>query len=279
MNTLYEETKYIMKVNKILANKNLGQNFLIDEEVVSKIIEKSEITQEDIVIEIGPGLGTLTKPLLEKAGKVICIELDKRMVKIIEGRFNLYKNIEIINSDVLKLDLKDILEKELKTYKRAKVVANLPYYITTPIIMKLLEDKLNIDSITVMIQKEVAQRLASDTGESLSGAITHTIHYYTNPEIIIDVPNNSFIPEPEVNSSVIKLEILKKPSIEVKDEKKLFKIIKLAYMQRRKTLLNALSSISEKEHTEEILKKLNIDSKIRGEKLTLEEFGKISDII
>lgn len=279
MNNLYEETKHIMKTNKILANKSLGQNFLIDEEVVNAIINKSEITKDDIVIEIGPGLGTLTKPLLENAGKVLCIELDERMIKIITDRFKFYSNIEIINSDVLKIDLNQLLDKELKTYKKAKVVANLPYYITTPIIMKLLEDKVNVESITVMVQKEVAQRLTSNTGENLAGAITHTIHYYANPKLIIDVPSHSFIPEPEVNSSVIKLEILQEPSIKVKDEKKLFKIIKLAYMQRRKTLINALSSISEKENTEEILKELNLDTKIRGEKLTLEEFGKISDVI
>ena len=275
MQSLIEETKYIMKKYGITASKSLGQNFLIDDEIVSQIIEKSEITNEDTIIEIGPGLGTLTKPMLEKAKKVICIELDKRMLQILNDRFMLYKNIQIINADVLSVNLKELIEKE----QHVKVVANLPYYITTPIIMKLLEEKLNIETITVMVQKEVAERLCSTTGENTAGAITHTIRYYTEPEILINVPNNSFIPVPEVQSSVIKLKVLDTPSIKVQDEKLLFKIIKSAYMQRRKTLTNALSNIIPKEKTEELLCILNIDSKIRGEKLTLEQFAEIANYI
>ncbi len=280
---LYEETKFIMKQNNIFANKNLGQNFLIDENVVNGIIDYSNITKEDLVIEIGPGLGTLTSKLLEKAGKVICIELDPKMVKIITERFKLYENIEIINEDVLKINLnKLITENKTSTIKSAKVVANLPYYITTPIIMKLLEEKLEIESITVMIQKEVAQRLANIPGGKDTGSITYTIWYYTEPKIVLEVPRNSFIPEPEVTSSVIKFDILKMPRIDVLDEKMFFKIIKVAFMQKRKTLVNALTNgkiFETREKAEEALKNLNIDTKIRGEKLTIEEYQKLSDYI
>jgi len=275
MQNLVEETKYIMKKYGVNANKGLGQNFLIDENIVNEIIEKSEISDKDIIIEIGPGLGTLTKPMLEKAKKVICVELDERMIKILRERFMLYNNFELIHEDILKVNIRELI----KDYANVKVVANLPYYITTPIIMKLLEDKLNIESITVMVQKEVAERLASKTGENLAGAITHTIRYYTVPEIIVNVPNTSFIPAPEVSSSVIKFNVLKKPCIEVNDEELFFKVIKFAYMQRRKTLVNALSNLLPKEETEKMLIELGIDTKVRGEKLTTEQFAKISDYI
>lgn len=275
MTELYKDTMYIMKKYNISANKKLGQNFLIDEGIVNEIIEKSGVTKEDLIIEIGPGLGTLTKPLLENAKKVVCIELDERMLEILQDRFMLYNNLEIIHGDVLKIDLEKIIEG----YESVKIVANLPYYITTPIIMKLLESRLKIKTITVMVQKEVAERLTSETGENESGAITHTIRYYAVPETIINVPNSSFIPVPEVESSVIKLSVLKEPSVKVQDEKLLFKIIKLAYMQRRKTLINALSAIIAKDEIEKVLKELGIDTKIRGEKLTLEQFAKISDYV
>ena len=220
---LYEETKFIMKQNNITANKSLGQNFLIDENVVDCIVSSAEITEKDLVIEIGPGLGTLTKKLLEKAGKVICIELDPKMVKILTNRFNLYEKFEILNEDVLKVDLKELINKNKKDgIEHVKIAANLPYYITTPIIMKLLEDRLPIDSITVMIQKEVALRLAETPGGKETGSITYTIWYYTDPKIVLEVPNNSFIPEPEVTSSVIKFDILKKPRIKVENEEKFF---------------------------------------------------------
>lgn len=280
---LYEETKFIMKQNNIIANKNLGQNFLIDTNIVNEIIRAADINNQDLVIEIGPGLGTLTSKLIEKAGKVICVELDSKMVNIISKRFKLYSNIEIINQDILKLDLKKIInENKNEKLLKVKIVANLPYYITTPIIMKLLEEKLAIESITVMIQKEVAQRLATIPGEKETGSITYTVWYYTTPKIILEVPNNSFIPEPEVTSSVIKFEILKKPRINLKDEKLFFKIIKTAFMQKRKTLVNALINggiLKNREEAENILKALNIDNKIRGEKLKIEDYKKIADYI
>lgn len=280
---LYEETKFIMKQNNITANKKLGQNFLIDENVVNSIVDSANISEKDLIIEIGPGLGTLTKKLLEKAGKVICIELDNKMIKILENRFKLYKNFELINEDILKVDLEKLIKENKKQgLEKAKVVANLPYYITTPIIMKLLEDKLDIESITVMIQKEVAQRLAETPGGKETGSITYTIWYYTEPQIILEVPPNSFIPEPEVHSSVIKFNILKTPRIQVKDEKKYFNLIKIAFMQKRKTLANALVNgkiFPNKTEAETCLQNLGIDTKIRGEKLTLEQYNKICQSI
>lgn len=280
---LYDETKFIMKQNNIIANKRLGQNFLIDEDVVNKIINFSEIQKDDLIIEIGPGLGTLTSRLVDKAGKVICVELDPKMVKILTNRFKLYNNIEIINEDILKLNLHQLIkDNKTKNIKNVKIVANLPYYITTPIIMKLLEDKLDINTITVMIQKEVASRLAAVPGEKDTGSITYTVWYYTTPKIVIDVPKNSFIPEPEVTSSVIRFDILKRPRIEVVDEKFFFKIIKLAFMQKRKTLINALINgkvLKNREEAEKVFSKLGIDLQIRGEKLTINQYKELSDYI
>ena len=282
MEYILEETKFIMKKYNIKANKNLGQNFLISQEVVEKIVDSSQITREDLVIEIGPGLGTLTKYLLEKAGKVICIELDTKMLQILEDRFSLYDNFEIINNDVLKVDLKNIIKKEKENpeIKNVKIVANLPYYITTPIIMKLLEEKLELESITVMIQKEVADRLIAVPGQKNTGAITYSVYYYAASEGILEVPNNSFIPEPEVTSKVIKLNIRKEPIVNPKDKEKMFKVIKNAFMQKRKTLLNSLTNnkiFANKQQGIEILNSLGIDENIRPETLTLEQFAKISD--
>lgn len=281
MSKIYEETKFLMKKYGITANKKLGQNFLIDDNVIKQIVESSYLTSEDLVIEIGPGLGTLTKELLEKAGKVICIELDNRMISILKDRFFMYKNFEIINEDVLKVDLERLIKenKENGQIKNVKIVANLPYYITTPIIMKLLEEKLDIESITVMIQKEVADRLAEIPGGKNGGAITYTVYYYAKAEEILTVPNYSFIPEPEVESEVIKLTLRKEPVIEVADEKKFFELIKVSFMQRRKTFLNAISNSTlniSKEKIERILKDLNIDTRVRGEALSIEKFAEIS---
>ena len=278
--SILKETKFIMNKYHITANKNLGQNFLIDDETVAGIVEAASVSKEDLIIEIGPGLGTLTKELLERAGKVICIELDKRMIEILEDRFSMYDNFKVINEDVLKVNLKDLIQKE--KIKNTKIVANLPYYITTPIIMKLLEDKLDIETITVMIQKEVADRLVTEPGTGDTGAITYAIHYYTNPKRILEVPNTSFIPSPKVNSTVVKLNILKTPSIEVKNEKQLFDIIKTAFMQKRKTLVNAIANSDKygsKEQVEKTLQKLEIDLKIRPEKMSLEQFAKLSNLI
>ena len=282
MENILEETRFIMKKYNIKANKNLGQNFLINEEVVTNIVDCSNIDKQDLVIEIGPGLGTLTKYLLEKAGKVICIELDTKMLQILKDRFSLYNNFELINNDVLKVDLKNIIEKEKAEgkIKNVKIVANLPYYITTPIIMKLLEEELELESITIMIQKEVADRLIAIPGEQNTGAITYAVYYYATSEAIMEVPNSSFIPEPAVTSKVIKLNIRKEPIVTPKNKEKMFKVIKCAFMQKRKTLLNSLTNnkiFENKNQGIELLKSLQINENIRPEELTLEQFEKISD--
>ena len=282
MSDILEETRFIMNKYNIRANKSLGQNFLINQDVVNSIIDSSNITKEDLVIEIGPGLGTLTRFLLEKANKVICVELDKNMIKILNDRFKLYDNIEILNNDILKTDLNKIIkeQKQNNEIKNVKIVANLPYYITTPIIMKLLESNLDINSITVMIQKEVADRLIEIPGGKNTGAITYAIYYYCTSEKILEVENNSFIPEPEVTSEVIKLNIRKNPPIDGSNKELLFDIIKEAFMQRRKTLLNSLVNSKvflNKEDGIKVLNELNIDINIRPEKLTLSDFAKIAN--
>ena len=284
MQNLYEETKFIMKKYNVSANKNLGQNFLIDYDIVDAIINASQISKDDLIIEIGPGIGTLTKFLLEKAGKVIAVELDTKMVKILNDRFTDYKNFEIINADILKLDLNEIIKinKEEKKFKNAKIVANLPYYITTPIIMNLLENNLDLESITIMIQKEVADRIVATPGSKMSGAITYSVHYYSIPESKKIVPNTSFVPMPQVDSEVINLKIRKEPVVNVKNVELFFKVIKASFMQRRKTLANALQNaniINTKEEIKKILMKLNLDENIRGEKLTMQNFADLANII
>ncbi len=284
MENILEETKSIMKKYGIRANKSLGQNFLISNEVVEKIINASDIKENDMVIEIGPGLGTLTRFLLQKAKKVLCVELDKKMIKILNDRFSDYNNFELINEDILKVNLKKIIEDNKKTEQIAnvKIVANLPYYITTPIIMKLLEEKLDIESITVMIQKEVADRLIEIPGGKNTGAITYTVYYYCESEKIIEVPNNSFIPEPDVTSEVIKMNLRKEPAVKTQEPKIMFMIIKSAFMQRRKTLLNALTNTKvfiNKNEGLNILKKLNLNENIRAEELSIQDFANIAKAI
>ncbi|MCI8273827.1 MAG: 16S rRNA (adenine(1518)-N(6)/adenine(1519)-N(6))-dimethyltransferase RsmA [Clostridia bacterium] len=284
MEDIFEETKQIINKYKIRANKNLGQNFLINKEVVENIVKSSQITKEDMVIEIGPGLGTLTKYLIEMSGHVLCVELDPKMVHILNDRFSKYNNFEIINEDILKIDLNKIIKqkKGKDNIKKVKIVANLPYYITTPIIMKLLEEKLEIESITVMIQKEVADRLIETPGGKNTGAITHTVYYYCQSEKIMEVPNTSFIPEPEVTSEVIKMNIRNKPAVEIDEPKVMFMIIKSAFMQRRKTLINALTNtkvFASKKEGIEIFKKLNLDENIRAENLTIHDFANIAKLI
>lgn len=276
---LYTETKFLMNKYNITAKKSLGQNFLIDESVILDAIKEANIKETDLVIEIGPGLGTLTKYLLEKAKKVVCIELDNRMISILNDRFSLYDNFQVINVDVLKIDLHKLIKenKEELKVKDVKIVANLPYYITTPIIMKLLEEKLDIESITVMIQKEVADRITAIPGEKNTGAITYSVYYYSEAQEIRSVPNISFIPQPEVESAVIKLNIRQKPVIETDNEEGLFRLIKVAFMQRRKTLVNAISNsgLIEKAKIKEILNQLGIDERARGEELKIEDFKNI----
>ncbi len=270
---LYEETKMLLNQYGLRANKKLGQNFLINQEIIDEIVQKSEITNEDVVIEIGPGLGSLTKALLGKAKKVVVIELDPNMVDVLKSRF-LNDNLEIVFGDVLKVDLNEIIGKETSV----KVVANLPYYITTPIIMKLLEERYKFKSITVMVQKEVGERICSEPGTKEYGAITIAVKYYSVPQIIIDVPKENFLPSPEVDSCVIKLDILEAPSVNVKDEDKFFEIVRNGFNHRRKTISNSLSSGNvDKENIINILNKLNINEKLRAENLSIQDFANIAN--
>ncbi len=270
---LYEETKMLLNQYGLRANKKLGQNFLINQEIIDEIVEKSEISKDDVVIEIGPGLGSLTKALLAKAKKVIAIELDPNMVDVLKGRF-LNDNLEIIFGDVLKVDLNEIIREE----SSVKVVANLPYYITTPILMKLLEEKYSFKSITVMVQKEVGERICSTPGTKEYGAITIAVNYYSLPRIIIDVPKENFLPSPEVDSCVVKLDIRKEPPVKLKDEGSFFEIVRDGFNHRRKTISNSLASgKQDKEKIIQVLNKLSIDEKLRAENLTIEEFASIAN--
>lgn len=287
---VYEETQLILHKYKIQANKSLGQNFLVDDNVIDEIIRCSNIDKKDLIIEIGPGLGVLTNRLLQESNNVIAVELDKRMVSILQDRFKLNINgdveshLEIINEDILKINLNQLIAEKRSNneIKQVKIVANLPYYISTPIIMKLLENRLDIDEIIVMVQKEVAERLTAKTGTRLAGAITYAVEYYSEAECIIKVPKESFVPSPKVESEVIKLTVRKDKKIQVQDEKLLFNIISKSFMQRRKTLSNALLNnniINNKDDVEKMWKKLGINEKVRGESLTLEQFGTIADYI
>ena len=265
--TIYEETKYIMDKYDVHPNKKLGQNFLFDEEALNKIADGVE--KEDTVIEIGPGLGTLTAILLEKAKKVIAVELDPKMVAILKQRFVLYDNLEILNEDILKVDIDEIAPQ-------AKVVANLPYYITTSIVTKLL--KTNIKDITILIQKEVAERICSNPGEKEAGAITYYVNYYADAKIVGDVHKESFIPSPEVESSIVRLTKLSKPRVEVNNEELLFEMIRENFTKRRKTITNSLSKSIPKNKLSNILEELNLNQNVRGETLTLEQFAQIANL-
>lgn len=280
MSNLYIETQAIMKKYGISANKNLGQNFLIDENALNTIVECSNISRYDLIIEIGPGLGTLTEKLVQLARLVIVIELDKKMVEVLADRFKYCDNIIILNEDVLKVNLKDLISK-YKQNGNVKIVANLPYYITTPIIMTLLEQRLELESITVMIQKEVAQRLTAKPGDKLCGAITASVNYYSQPKEILVVGSQSFLPSPKVDSEVIRLDLLEKPRVKVVDEKLFFSIIKIAFSQRRKTFLNTLvnNRFIDKTNATKMLNSLGIDINRRGETFSLEEFAKIENYI
>ena len=253
---------------------------MIDDNIVEEIVQSAGISKNDMVIEIGPGLGTLTSRLLEESGKVIAIELDDRMINILQDRFSLYDNFKLLHEDVLKVNLEHLIEENKENLKCVKIVANLPYYITTPILMKLLEDKLQIESITVMVQKEVADRITATPGSKNSGAITYSVYYYANPQEVCFVSKDCFIPSPEVNSEVIKLEIRKEPVVKVKNEEMFFKVIKASFMQRRKTLLNGLLNggvIQSKEEGKKLLEKLNLSENVRGESLTIGQFAKITE--
>ena len=257
--------------------KRYGQNFLIDEHVLNKIVSGAAISRSDTVLEIGPGIGTMTQALCEAAGEVIAVEIDRELIPILERTLSDYDNIRIINEDILKFDLKAFLKKPVK------VVANLPYYITTPIIMGLFESEAPIESITVMVQREVADRMRALPGGKDYGALSLAVQYYSEPEIIANVPQNCFIPRPNVGSAVINLVAHKTPPVEVKDREYMFSLIKAAFSQRRKTLSNALKNDSSlglsREDVTGALKELALSEDIRGERLSLEDFARLSDIL
>lgn len=287
---VYDETQFILHKYKIQANKSLGQNFLVNDNVIDEIIRGSNIDKQDLIIEIGPGLGVLTNRLLQESNNVVAVELDKRMVNILKDRFAQNINdkaeskLEIINEDILKINLNQLIAEKRKKQeiKQVKIVANLPYYISTPIIMKLLENRLDIDEIIVMVQKEVAERLIAKTGTRLAGAITYAVEYYSEATSLIKVPKESFVPSPKVESEVIKLKVRKDEKIHVENEKLLFNIISKSFMQRRKTLSNALLNNNIMKNKDDVKKmwiELGMDENVRGESLTLEQFGKITDYI
>ena len=262
--------------------KRFGQNFLIDTHVLDKIIDSAQITKDDFVLEIGPGIGTMTQYLCERAREVVAVEIDKNLIPILSDTLKNYSNVTVINEDILKLDICKLAE-EKNQGKPIKVVANLPYYITTPIIMGLFESHVPIDSITIMVQKEVAERMQEKPGSKEYGALSLAVQYYAKPEIVANVPPNCFMPRPNVGSAVIRLTRHTEPKIVVKDEKFMFKLIRASFNQRRKTLQNGINNSAElsisKDAVVEALRKMGLSESIRGEALTLAQFAELSDLL
>lgn len=273
-------TKEIINKYSFAFQKKFGQNFLIDSNVLESIIRGAEITKDDFVLEIGPGIGTMTQYLCEAARQVVAVEIDKMLIPILEDTLSEYDNVEIINQDVLKVDIKSLAE-EKNNGKPIKVVANLPYYITTPIIMGLFESGVPIDSITIMVQKEVADRMQTGPGSKDYGALSLAVQFYATAKVILNVSATCFMPRPNVDSAVIKLTRHKEPTVNVADEKLMFKIIRASFNQRRKTLVNGLKNSPElsfsKEQIVKAIEKIGKLETIRGEALTLEEFAELAN--
>lgn len=262
--------------------KKYGQNFLIDTRVLERIIAAAEITKEDCVLEIGPGIGTMTQYLAEAAGEVVAVEIDASLIPILEDTLSAYDNVTVIHGDILKVDVNDIV-REKNAGRPVKVVANLPYYITTPIIMGLFEQHVPLQSITVMVQKEVADRMQVGPGTKDYGALSLAVQYYARPEIVANVPPNCFIPRPNVGSAVICLTRYEEPPVQVADEGKLFALIRAAFNQRRKTLVNSLNNAAglqlDKERVAGALEQMGLSATVRGEALTLEQFAQLSNLL
>ena len=277
-----QNTIEILQKYQFNFQKKFGQNFLIDTHVLEKIIRAANITKDDMVLEIGPGIGTMTQYLAEAAGKVIAVEIDKNLIPILEDTLSAYDNVRVINDDVLKVDLKKLADEE-NGGKPVKVVANLPYYITTPIIMGLFENGVPVESITVMVQKEVADRMQTGPGNKDYGALSLAVQYYADPYIVANVPPNCFMPRPKVGSAVIRLTRHEKPPVEVEDEKLMFDIIRASFNQRRKTLVNGLNNSDKislpKEVLTQAVEQLGRGAGVRGEALSLEEFAKLTNYI
>lgn len=277
-----QRTIEIIKKYDFVFQKKFGQNFLIDQRVLDKIIAAADIGPDDCVLEIGPGIGTLTRCLAEAAGQVIAVEIDKNLIPILSDVLSEYNNITVINEDILKVDIQALVD-EKNGGKPIKVVANLPYYITTPIIMGLFESNVPIDNITVMVQKEVADRMQVGPGTKDYGALSLAVQYYAEPYIVANVPQNCFIPRPNVGSAVIRLTRHKEKPVTVKNEQHMFRLVRAAFNQRRKTLQNALHNMPElnlsKEQVVNALKEMGLSETIRGEKLTLKDFAVLSDLL
>ncbi len=277
-----QNTIEVLQKYRFNFQKKFGQNFLIDTHVLDKIIDASGVTEDDFVLEIGPGIGTMTQYLCERAREVVAVEIDKNLIPILSDTLKNYSNVTVINEDILKLDICRLAE-EKNQGKPIKVVANLPYYITTPIIMGLFESHVPIDSITIMVQKEVAERMQEGPGSKEYGALSLAVQYYAKPEIVANVPPNCFMPRPNVGSAVIRLTRHEKPPVEVEDEKLMFRIIRASFNQRRKTLANGLNNSPEihlpKEVIQESIVSLGVPENIRGEALSLEQFAKLSNEI
>ena len=268
-----EVVHYICKRFDINMSKKLGQNFLIKRGIVDEIVHAAELTPGEPVLEVGPGIGTLTQGLAQSGADVTAIELDRRLLEVLDTTLASYDNVRIIHGDVLKLDVPSIMN-----HKPFKVVANLPYYITTPIIMSLLESKLPIERLVVMVQKEVALRMVAKPGTKDYGALSVAVQYYTEPDIVLDVPPKSFLPAPAVTSSVIRCVLRDKPPVDVIDEKLFFRVVKAGFAQRRKTFANTMKTTGlSKDRIEELLAKANIDGQRRGETFTLQEFADVAN--
>ena len=277
--SLAYKTKKIVEKYGFSFKKNFGQNFLVDERVLGKIVSSAEISKDDVVIEVGPGIGTLSQTLPKDAYKIVAVEIDTTLVPILGELLSDFDNIEIINEDILKVDVNAIAEKYPD--KKIKMVANLPYYITTPIIMNVLENHIPVESITVMIQKEVAYRMKAQPSTKDYGSLSLAVQYYCEPYLVANVPQNCFMPRPNVDSAVIKLTVMDKPKVQVNNEKFMFEFIKAAFSQRRKTLVNCIFSSGlltlSKDEIGKMLNGLGYDERVRGESLTLEDYGKITD--
>lgn len=277
-----QNTIAVLQKYNFTLQKKYGQNFLIDSHVLEKIMDAAEIGKDDCVVEIGPGIGTMTQYLAERAGEVVAVEIDKNLIPILTETLADYKNVSIINEDILKVDLNRIVE-EKNGGRPVKIVANLPYYITTPIIMGLFENHVPVKSITVMVQKEVADRMQVGPGTKDYGALSLAVQYYAKPEIVAIVPPNCFIPRPNVASAVIRLTCHEKKPVEVEDEKGMFALIRASFNQRRKTLANSLSNAQNlsltREQVTEALESMQLSPTIRGEALTLEQFAALADIL
>lgn len=277
-----QRTIEVIKKYEFCFQKKFGQNFLIDGHVLDKIIAGAGVTKDDMVLEIGPGIGTMTQYLAEAAGKVVAVEIDRNLLPILQETLADYDNVKVIHADVLSLDLEKLVQEE-NGGRPIKVVANLPYYITTSIIMALFEQHVPLANVTVMVQKEVAARMKSGPGSKDYGALSLAVQYYAEPYIVANVPCNCFMPRPNVDSAVIRLTRYEEPSVQVKDEKMLFKIIRASFNQRRKTLQNGLNNSSELNFTKDqiaaAIAEAGFSPSVRGEALTLEQFAKLTDIL